>query len=151
MSGRSPRSDPRRIKAAMQAKRYKPTPFVMAVMAGGLAVIVAFKLSRNGLVIWDWKDVVFYCVAPIALGLVANLFFASIRVDDEHIEIVGMFSRRKYPLADITAVKTEKGADPKFQLKDERWISLPSWADGWSVAAALRYRLKQLPNSGEVK
>jgi hypothetical protein len=112
-------------------------------MVAGLATIVFLKISHRGVGVHGWLDVLFYLLAPPALMMVIDLFFASIYIDDQQMKIVGLFFRRNYALDDIADVSTEKGASVKFRLKDGRWITLPSWAPGWGVAAALRARLKR--------
>ena len=135
----------------MKPKLYKPTRFSIAVMAVGFAVIVFLKVRKNGVQVAGWMDWAFYLVAPIAAGLIANMLFARIWIGDDRIEIVGLLSRKSYPLRDITEVRTEKGADVKFKLRGGRWVSLPSWlgAEGWGVAAALRRRLGDEGESAE--
>jgi hypothetical protein len=127
-----------------QPKRYKPGWFSIAVMTAGFAVIVLLKFRRNGWAASGWMDVGFYLIAPIAIALIGNLFFAGVTIDEEAIEMAGLFSRKRFALADIEKVETAKGADVKLRLRDGRWVSLPSWvgADGWGIAASLRQRIK---------
>ena len=114
-------------------------------MTIGLGVIVFLKVQRNGLLLADWKDVAFYLAVPVAAALVANMLFARIRLTDDQIEIVGLLSRKRSPLRDVTDVSTERGANAKFKLRDGHWVSLPTWLGGraWGVAAALRHRVKR--------
>src|SRR6185436_18157342 len=123
----------------VKPRTYKPSIFSILIMALGFAVIVFLKTRKNGLRLEGWMDAVCYLVAPIAVALIVNLFFARVCVGDDRIEIVGLLSRKSYALRDIAEVVTEKGADAKFQLRNGQWISLPSWlgAEGWGVAAAL--------------
>ncbi|HEY7089889.1 MAG TPA: hypothetical protein VH518_17460 [Tepidisphaeraceae bacterium] len=111
----------------MKPKLYRPNSFSIAIMLIGFGVVVFLKIRKNGLHVASWMDVAFYAFVPIAAALIANMCFARIWLTDDQVEIVGLLSRKRYPLGDITDVATEKGADVKFKLRSGQWISLPSW------------------------
>jgi hypothetical protein len=128
----------------MKPKTYKPSPVAIAILLAGFAVLVFLKLRSTGFAITNWRDVLFYLLLPVAAGFLADLFFARILLDDDRIEIAGLFSRKSYPINDVVRVSTAKGVSVKFELNDGRWITFPAWtgAEAWSAAAALRARLK---------
>ena len=128
----------------MKAKLYKPNAVTILAMAAGGGVFLFLKVRRSGWEVAGVVDAVLYALALSGVVMLAAALRGWVRVDDEAVEIAGLLSRGRYPLAEIVSVTTEKGAPVTIALRDGRVIGLPLWmgTEGWAVAAAIRARLR---------
>ena len=79
---------------------------------------------------WTWVSVGLALSAVIlGLGSIIETLVLRIELTEEALLVRDLRGRRSYARAEIERVTQEKGVPPAIQLRDGRWIKLPSVAN----------------------
>ena len=90
---------------------------------------------------WSWVSVgLVLATIVFGLGSVVESLVLRIELTDDAMLVTRLTGRTRYAIADIARISEEKGGPPAIQLRDGRWVKLPSIADnlGNSVRAWLK-------------
>ena len=108
---------------AVQSLRPKPWVLVAVFVAAALFVAgLVFTYSQNG---WTWVSLSFAGMTFIGIGGIIEVATSRVVLGDDALECGTIWSRRRYPAADIASVSWEKGGGVFLKLKAGGFAKLP--------------------------
>jgi hypothetical protein len=108
---------------AVQSLRPRRWLLVAAIASAGLfAAGLLFTYSQSG---WTWVSLTFAGITFIGVGGVVDVATSRIELHDDALECGTIWSRRRYPRAEIDSVSWEKGGGVCLKLRAGGWGKLP--------------------------
>jgi hypothetical protein len=108
---------------AVQDLRPKPWVLVAVIVSAALFVAgLAFTYGQNG---WTWMSLSFAGMTLIGVGGIIEVATSRVVLEDDALECGTIWSRRRYPVADIASVSWEKGGGVFLTLKAGGFAKLP--------------------------
>jgi hypothetical protein len=108
---------------AVQYLRPKRGVVIATTAAASLFVAgFAFTYSQNG---WTWVSLAFAGLTLIGIGAILEVATSRVVLHDDALHCGTLWSRRRYPVADIASVSWEKGGGVFLKLKAGGFGKLP--------------------------
>ena len=109
----------------MAVQHLRPRRWLLIAVIVAAALFVAgfvFTYTQNG---WTWVSLAFAGFTLIGLAGIVEVATTRVVLYDEALECGTIWSRRRYPVADIASVSWEGGGGVFLKLEAGGWAKLP--------------------------
>jgi len=128
----------------------RPKAWVVALVLAAATVFVAGAVSSYYHSGWNWVSLGFAGLSVLGVVGVTEVASTRIVLSENLLEAGSVWSRHRYPVADIASVTWEWGAGVSVKLSSGGWARLPELGyDSQGLANTLRAWLKRVRAGAE--